>query len=115
MIATGDMVELQNDRILFRGRRDHRIQVGGFKVDPVEIETEAMKVEGVVLAQAYGRRNPILGQLVALRFVAADTHQPDVLARRVRDRFVSWPPHKRPRLVEPVARIETNDSGKITR
>ena len=37
-IHTGDMVEVFDDRVMFRGRVDNVINIGGAKVTPEEVE-----------------------------------------------------------------------------
>ena len=70
---TGDLVEIRGDRIHFVGRKTEIINVGGAKVHPLPIEEAASTVDGVALAAAYGRPNPVTGQIVALDVVAADS------------------------------------------
>ncbi len=65
-VATGDEVEAKADRYYFLGRSNGTINVGGAKVYPEKIEALALTVDGVVMALAQGRKNPILGQVVEL-------------------------------------------------
>ena len=54
--ATGDLVEIAGDRIVFRGRTWEIINVGGIKVHPLPIEELVSAVPGVAMARVYGRR-----------------------------------------------------------
>lgn len=63
-IATGDLVEIVDDRVLFRGRKNDIINVGGVKVFPLKIEEEILKITGVESIRVYGKKNPITGQIV---------------------------------------------------
>ncbi len=65
-IATGDLVEVKEDRVLFRGRKTESINVGGVKVYPLKVEEAVLQVSGVQAARAYGTSNPITGQVVVL-------------------------------------------------
>ncbi len=63
-IATNDLVKQHGDRILFCGRIDEIINVGGYKVNPQTIENLVLSVDGVEDVIATGRKNPMLGNLV---------------------------------------------------
>lgn len=63
--ATGDTVDQVGDRVLFRGRKTEIINVGGVKVHPLKVEETLLRVPGVAAARAYGRANPVTGQIVA--------------------------------------------------
>jgi acyl-coenzyme A synthetase/AMP-(fatty) acid ligase len=114
-VATGDVVKLSENRILFHGRKDGRFNVGGHKVDPTEIERQAMTVTGVALAQAFARKSPVLGQIPALRFIALPGYSSLDLKKQLEQAFKNFPPYKIPRLIEPVSDLETTDTGKIKR
>ena len=64
-VATGDLVEIVGDRVLFRGRKAEIINVGGVKVYPPKVEEAILGIAGVVAARVYGKVNPITGQIVA--------------------------------------------------
>ena len=104
---TGDLVEVRGDRIHFVGRTTEIINVGGAKVHPLPIEEVASTVAGVELVAAYGRPNPVTGQIVALDVVAADGADdrgarggdPRGVRRRV-------PPAGRPRRIRFVEELE---------
>lgn len=68
-IRTGDLVELRGDRVFFTGRRDDRINVGGHKVNPVEVEQAILGCEGVAGVRVIGQANPILGMIPAAEVV----------------------------------------------
>ena len=56
--ATGDLVELDGDRIHFLGRSSEIINVGGVKVHPLTIEERVSAVDGVGVARVFGRPEP---------------------------------------------------------
>ena len=64
-VATGDLVEQLGARVFFRGRKTEVINVGGVKVHPLKVEEVVLRVPGVAAARAYGRPNPVTGQIVA--------------------------------------------------
>ena len=63
---TGDLVETDGDDLRIIGRRDEIINVGGMKVHPSQIESEALACAGVCQARARGIDNPITGQHIEL-------------------------------------------------
>ena len=70
-IATGDIVERQADRILFRGRKTDVINVGGRKVLPARVESVLREVPGVADVRVYGKGSSLVGQIVAADIVLA--------------------------------------------
>ncbi len=68
--ASGDLVAVDGDRIVFLGRSSEIINVGGVKVHPLTIEERVSAVPGVDVARVYGRKNAMTGQIVALEVVA---------------------------------------------
>jgi acyl-CoA synthetase (AMP-forming)/AMP-acid ligase II len=68
-LPTGDLVEIEGDRIMFVGRTSDTINVGGVKVHPLPVEEVAGAVDGVELVQAYAHPSPVTGQIVALDVV----------------------------------------------
>jgi acyl-coenzyme A synthetase/AMP-(fatty) acid ligase len=70
--ATGDLVELSGDRVVFRGRSSDVINVGGQKVDPLPIEGRIVALDRVAIARVFGRPNPVMGAIVAAEVVPAN-------------------------------------------
>jgi acyl-CoA synthetase (AMP-forming)/AMP-acid ligase II len=62
---TGDLVELQGDRVYFAGRKSDTINVGGAKVYPNDVERCISSVLGVEHVRVYGTASSLTGQLVA--------------------------------------------------
>src|SRR5262249_14176189 len=63
-LATGDLVRVEADRVVFLGRQDSLINVGGAKVFPQEVEGFLLGLPGIVEARVRPVRNPITGQAV---------------------------------------------------
>lgn len=68
-MITGDLVEQIGDRIVFRGRADDVINVGGAKVSPEEVEAALLKMSLVKEIRVFGQKNPITGAVVAAEVV----------------------------------------------
>ena len=47
----------------FKSRRNELINVGGYKVNPNEVEKEITAVAGVLQAVVYGKVNSVLGNV----------------------------------------------------
>jgi acyl-coenzyme A synthetase/AMP-(fatty) acid ligase len=70
---TGDLVEeLAGGYLRIKGRAKEVINVGGEKVLPTEVESIVLEVEGVADCTAYGAKNAIIGQMVAVQVVLED-------------------------------------------
>ncbi|MDR1855756.1 MAG: long-chain fatty acid--CoA ligase [Desulfovibrio sp.] len=65
-LATGDLVETDGPWVRIVGRQGDVVNVGGLKVMPEEVERAALALDGVLLAKAWGRPNPVTGQHVEL-------------------------------------------------
>ena len=105
--ATGDLVDVVDDRIVFRGRTSEVINVGGVKVHPLPIEERIGAVAGVNVARVYGRPNPMTGAIVAVEIVAAPDADQDSVAADVRAACADLPPAARPRSVKFVDSVST--------
>lgn len=66
-LNTGDEVEVDGDYFRILGRAAQRINVGGLKVSPTEVETVLMDMSGVLDAAVRGEAHPLTGQIVTAR------------------------------------------------
>jgi acyl-CoA synthetase (AMP-forming)/AMP-acid ligase II len=105
--ATGDLVEIVDGRIQFRGRSSEIINVGGVKVHPLPIEELVATVPGVALARAFGRPNPLTGSIVALEVVATTGAEQGVVEAAIRGACAELPAAARPRSIRFVDAIAT--------
>ena len=69
--ATGDLVEIKDDRVYFAGRKSDMINVAGSKVYPVEVERVIRVIPGVADVRVFGKRSSIAGELVACELFRA--------------------------------------------
>lgn len=127
-LETGDLVGVEGDRVVFRGRIDTVINVGGAKVSPDEVEAVLLALPFVRDVRVFGRPNPITGALVAAEVVldpdrAHAAGAPEVPAAReawVRAAITGHAgarlaPHQIPRLIGFAERVETGFGGKKVR
>lgn len=114
--ATGDLVSIQGDRVVFTGRKSDMINVAGNKVHPIEVERVLRQVPGVADARVYARRSSVAGQLVACELVAKKGQDPAVLKEKVAAScLANLTSYQRPRFVEFVDQITLSSAGKTTR
>ena len=71
-VDTGDLLELQNGRYYFRGRKGGVINVGGLKVYPEEVEGVLNADPRVRMSLVRSKRNPITGAVVVAEVVLKD-------------------------------------------
>ena len=116
-IDSGDVVEMQADRIRFLGRANGSINVGGNKVMPEEIESVIKELPDVAFVQVRARKSAMLGSLVE----AAITPMPGTMMDAAFKKQVTA--HCRARLdgfkvpafIVAADTIELTASGKLSR
>lgn len=120
-VNTGDVVALEGDRIMFKGRGSGVINVGGDKVHPEEVERALLSHPGVRLVRVYAKANPIMGALVAADIVASDGAEAaaggagalrEAIKLHAAERLAR---HMVPAFLRLVADFETNAAGKLVR
>jgi len=112
--ATGDLVRVEGDRIIFVGRASETINVGGVKVHPLPVEEAAGRVSGVALVRAYGRPSPVTGQIVALDVILRPDADPRKVEDEIRTACSALLPAAQPRRIRFVDHIETR-GNKVAR
>lgn len=105
--ATGDLVEVVDDRIHFRGRKSEVINVGGVKVHPLPIEDRVSQVAGVSLVRASGRPSALVGNIVALDVLPVVGIDRDELRVAIRQACSTLPPASQPRSITFVETMDT--------
>ena len=114
--ATGDLVEISGDRVLFRGRTTEIINVGGNKVLPSEVEAVVQTIPGVGQVRVYPKRSSLAGQLIAVDIVLSPGYQADHVRAAVQQASRQrLRPYQIPRVIRFVDRIATNAACKILR
>ncbi len=115
-MATGDLVEVCEDRVLFKGRRNDVINVGGRKVSPLLVEATLRGLPGIIDVRVYAKKSSVTGHLVAADVVLAPGVSEETLGaelRRAASRTLQ--PHEVPRIVRVVPEMMINDASKIVR
>ncbi len=110
---TGDVVELIGDRVLFRGRTDSMVNVGGVKVFPETVEAHILASPWVQEARVTSKPNPITGAILIADIVLKPL--PGDHEGEIRAHINELPRAQRPASLRFVAAIETGATGKKAR
>ena len=114
---SGDLIEWVNEAeglFRFKSRKNELINVGGYKVNPGEVEDAINAIEGVQQSLVYGRANSILGNIVVaeVKLVEGasltDLEIRKVLASQLQD-------FKVPRKIQIVNELSMTRTGKLKR
>jgi acyl-coenzyme A synthetase/AMP-(fatty) acid ligase len=115
-MITGDLVEQIGDRVVFRGRADDVINVGGAKVSPEEVEAALLKMPLVKEIRVFGQKNPISGAVVTAEVVLPsgtdENHARQAIYSFAKLHLENF---KVPRIIKFVSEISITLSGKKSR
>jgi acyl-CoA synthetase (AMP-forming)/AMP-acid ligase II len=110
---TGDLVEIVEGRVLFRGRDSEVINVGGVKVDPLPVEHRIAGVPGVAAARVFGRPNPLTGAIVAAEIIPASEADQKRIRLDIKEALADLPRAWHPRSVKFVDAVETRGAKTV--
>ena len=117
-INTGDIVTIQKDRVIFQGRANGMINIGGNKLFPEEVERIILANKHVKQAYIYGQKNPIIGNIIIANIVLHDPEENNKstikkdIQTLCKESLVSW---KRPAVIKIVESLELNSGQKLKR
>jgi acyl-coenzyme A synthetase/AMP-(fatty) acid ligase len=114
-LSTGDLVERQGDRVLFTGRLDGLVNVGGVKVSPESVECRLLAVDGVADAVVVAVASPITGHLLTATIVPVPGAEETTLRVALRAATADLPPAARPRALTFADHIPLSAAGKKSR
>lgn len=114
-LNTGDLVEVADGRVLFAGRLDGLVNVGGVKVSPERVEQRLLAVPGVAEAAVVPVASPITGFLLTATVVPEPGVQEAALRAALRAATADLVPAARPRAVTLADRIPLSVAGKKSR
>lgn len=114
---TGDLVEkIEEKQFKFISRKTEMINIGGYKVNPYEIEKEIKKIEGIKDVIVKARKNKITGNiLVALIQIEEKIDKKEKekeINQKLKQNLQKW---KMPRIIKFVETIELTRTGKKVR
>jgi len=115
--ATGDLVELYNDRVLIVGRKEDLINVGGSKILIGKIEEAILEINGVEQVRVYGIPNPITGNIVGAEIVINKDVNESQIKSDIKRSFNEKNFNRAafPRIIKFVSEIELTRTGKKKR
>lgn len=114
---SGDLIEWVDEAqglFRFKSRKNELINVGGYKVNPGEVEVAIQDIEGVRQAMVYGKTNSILGNVLCADVVLGPGFElteldiKKVLSSQLQD-------FKVPRRIKFVEEISLTRTGKMKR
>ena len=114
---SGDLIEWVDEAqglFRFKSRKNELINVGGYKVNPGEVEAAIQDIEGVRQAMVYGKANSILGNVLCADvvlepgFTLTELDIKKVLSSQLQD-------FKVPRRIKFVEEISLTRTGKMKR
>ncbi len=115
---TKDIVEFHGEsKFKFISRNSDFINVGGYRVNPLEIEEFILQSGYVREALVYGRKNSVIGNIVVADVIKKnfDMNDSDVINAiklYLKDKVQDW---KEPKMYKIVDNIETTRTGKKVR
>lgn len=113
---TGDVVEyVDDDSFRFVGRKSDFVNVGGYRVNPHEIEKYINSVDGVEAAVVKARTSSVTGNILVAEIQAGEDVGSDVARSGVKDAIGHLEPWKRPRVIDVVDTLDQSRSGKRIR
>lgn len=115
-LDSGDLVSIQNDRVIFLGRASGVINVGGNKVHPEQVEQVLLQCPAVRQAKVYAKASSVLGQLVMADIVAdAGIDTKELQAQLLRHCQQRLERYQLPARFNIVGNLTTNATGKLSR
>jgi len=109
-ISTGDLWEVNFDRLYYKGRNSEVINVGGAKVTPTIVEQQVNSFPGIHECRAYPIDNPLLGQVVGLDYVGPV--EPLALRKHL---LQLLPKYAVPAKINQVKSVQLTSAGKLSR
>jgi acyl-coenzyme A synthetase/AMP-(fatty) acid ligase len=114
---SGDLVEVfDNNKFKFLSRKSTMVNIGGYKVNPHEVEDEIRTIAGVQEVVVTARKNSVLGNVLIAKVVTEDGQDKAILKPKIlsylQGRLQEW---KIPRLIKFVERVEKTRTGKVNR
>lgn len=113
---TGDVIEIVSKKPLkfrFVNRKSEMINVGGYKVNPLEVEEAILALTGIKNVRVYSKSNSVLGNIICCEVV---TNSNQITESSIRTFLQSKiQEFKIPRIIRFVEELSTTRSGKLKR
>ena len=112
---TGDRVARVGDRLLFRGRLDAMVNIGGVKIWPEEIEAHLLQLPLLRDALVTPKPNPITGTILIADLVLADPDARAAAEPLIKAHLALLPRAARPAMIRYKTALPTGQTGKKLR
>lgn len=114
--ATGDLITVVSEEpfsFKFVSRKNEMINVGGYKVNPTEVEETIRTFSGIEDSYVFAKQNRILGNVICADVVCQDQAMTEKELRRfLHSKLQEF---KIPRIIRFVDKLEVTRTGKIAR
>lgn len=113
---TGDLIEVITEKPLqfrFLSRKSDMINVGGYKVNPLEVEEIILSLPGVENVRVYSKSNSVLGNVICCELVCVNKQLSESSIRTFLQSKIQE--FKIPRVFRFVDELSTTRTGKIKR
>ena len=113
---TGDLIEVLSDNPLkfrFLSRKSDMINVGGYKVNPLEVEEAIQSLSGVKNVRVFAKSNSVLGNIICCEVVTDNDKLKESSIREFLQSKIQE--YKIPRIIRFVDELSTTRTGKIKR
>lgn len=113
---TGDLIEVVNETPLqfrFLNRKSEMINVGGYKINPHEIEDAILSIPGIINSRVYSKPNSVMGNIIYCEVISNDDKITEQDIRTYLQTKVQE--FKIPRIISFVKNLPTTRTGKIKR
>jgi len=112
---TGDRVAVEGDRVLFRGRIDAMVNIGGVKIWPEEVEAHLLQLPCLADALVATKPNPITGSILTADLVPAAGVTETEARALVKAHLEALPRAARPAVLRLVPALQIGETGKKSR
>jgi|AntAceMinimDraft_8_1070364.scaffolds.fasta_scaffold18001_3 acyl-coenzyme A synthetase/AMP-(fatty) acid ligase len=113
---TGDLIETITEKPLkfrFISRKSDMINVGGYKVNPLEVEETILTLQGIKNVRVYSKSNSVLGNIICCEVVCDNKQISESSIRTFLQSKIQE--FKIPRIIRFVEELSTTRTGKIKR
>lgn len=113
--STGDLVEVYSEnKFKFLSRKSEMINVGGYKVNPHEVEDVIKSIDGIIEVVVIARKNSVLGNILVAKIISNKdkVEMKQMVNSHLKKNLQEW---KIPRLIKFVESIEKTRTSKIKR
>ena len=113
---TGDVIEIVSQKPLkfrFVNRKSEMINVGGYKVNPLEVEEAILTLTGINNVRVYSKSNSVLGNIICCEVVANSNQITESSIRAFLQSKIQE--FKIPRIIQFVEELSTTRTGKLKR